>query len=209
MIVNAAELFAVIILSARFIRRLCGDKSNNYLLLILSLLFLSAPSTGFAFFQLIYSERILTLLFSIYILFYFRYQQSKDIGDRDITLATARTAIFVKDIGILLFVTPAVVQLALGSLGQLKSYPKLQCLQHSWNERRQWIKAYNLELWLCSLVVVFGIAFVYLTFLPSTYHHVGSYNIDNAGGVALDPRSLCLAGFVQYASQVAISSLIF
>ena len=50
-IVSAAELFAIIILSARFIRRLCGDTSANYLLLIISLLFLSAPSTGFAFFS--------------------------------------------------------------------------------------------------------------------------------------------------------------
>ena len=50
-IVSAAELFAIIILSARFIRRLCGDASANYLLLIISLLFLSAPSTGFAFFS--------------------------------------------------------------------------------------------------------------------------------------------------------------
>ena len=62
---------------------------------------------------------------------------------------------FVKDIGILLFVTPAVVQQALGSLGQLQSYPKLQWLQSSWSERRQLIKAYSLELWLYSFVVIF------------------------------------------------------
>ena len=51
MIVSAAELFAIIILGAGFIRRLCGYPSANYLLLIISLLFLSAPSTGFAFFS--------------------------------------------------------------------------------------------------------------------------------------------------------------
>ena len=196
MIVSAAELFAVIILSARFIRRLCGDPSKNHLLLIISLLLLSAPSTGFAFFQLIYSERILTLLFSIYILFYFRYQQSKEIGDRNVTLATALVGMFVKDIGILLFVTPAIVQLVLGSLGQLQSYPKLQWLQQNWDERRRWIKAYNLELWLCSFVLFFSIAFVYLTLLPSIYHNAGSYKMDNAGGFDLDPRSLFLVGFI-------------
>ena len=195
-IVSAAELFAIIILSARFIRRLCGDASANYLLLIISLLFLSAPSTGFAFFQLIYSERILTLLFSIYIVFYLRYQQSKNIGDKNITLAAALIGMFVKDIGILLFVTPAVVQLVLGSLGQLQSYPKLQWFQSSWSERRQLIKAYSLELWLCSFVVIFGISYAYLSFLPSIYHNVGSYTMDNSGGLDLDPRSLFLVGFI-------------
>ena len=102
----------------------------------------------------------------------------------------------MKDIGILLFITPAVAQLLLGSLGQLQSYPKLQWLQSSWSERRQLMKTYNLELWLCSFVVVFGISYAYLSFLPSIYHNVGSYTMDHSGGLDLDPRSLFLMGFI-------------
>jgi hypothetical protein len=196
MIISAAELFAIIIISSRFIGKLCGNSSTKYLLIIISLLFLSAPSTGFAFFQLIYSERILTLLFSIYILFYYRYQQNKNIGDRNITLATALIGMFVKDIGILLFIVPPIFQLGFGSLGLLDSYPKCQWIQSSWRERRQWIKAYDLELWLCSFILFFGIAFIYLTLLPSIYHNSGSYKMDNAGGLDLDPRSLFLVGFI-------------
>ena len=125
MIVSAAELFAII-LSAYFIRRLCRSPSKNYLLLLISILLISATSTGFAFIQLIYSKRILILLFSIYILFYLRYQPSKEIGERNITLATALARIFVKDVDILLFVTSTINQLDLGSFGQLQFYPKLQ-----------------------------------------------------------------------------------
>lgn len=126
MIVSAAELFAIIILSAYFIRRLCCTPSKNYLHLLISILLLSTPSTGFAFIQLIYSKRILILLFSIYILFYLRYQPCKEIGERNITLATTLVRIFVKDVDILLFVTSRSNQLYLGSFGQLQFYPKLQ-----------------------------------------------------------------------------------
>jgi len=126
MIVSAAELFAIIILSAYFIRRLCCTPSKNYLLLLISILLLSTPSTGFAFIQLIYSKRILIPLFSIYIFFYLRYQPCKEIGERNITLATALVRIFVKDVDILLFVTSRSNQLDLGSFGQLQFYPKLQ-----------------------------------------------------------------------------------
>ena len=99
---------------------------KNYLLLLISILLLSTPSTGFAFIQLIYSKRILILLFSIYILFYLRYQPSKEIGERNITLATALVRIFVIDVDILLFVTSTINQLDVGSFGQLQFYPKLQ-----------------------------------------------------------------------------------
>ena len=54
-----------------------------------------------------------------------------------------------------------------------------------WDERRQWIKAYNLELLLCSFVMFFGTAFVYLTLLPSIYHNTGSHKMDNMGGLDL------------------------
>ena len=85
MIVSAAELFTIIILSARFISRLCCTPSKNYLLILISILLISTPSTAFAFIQLIYSKRILILLFSIYILFYLRYQPSKVMSERNIT----------------------------------------------------------------------------------------------------------------------------
>ena len=196
MIVSAAELFTIIIVGSRFIRRLSGHHSKDYLLLIVSLLFLSAPSTGSAFFQLIYSERILTLLFSVYIIFYLRYQQTKNIGDRNITLAAALIGLLVKDIGILLFVTPALFQLIIGSLGLLDSYPKIKWFKSNLSEQRQWIRAYNLELWLSSFVVIFGIAYIFLTFLPSYYHNVGTYKLDHSGEFNLDPRSLFLVAFI-------------
>ena len=53
MLVSAAELFAILVISARFVCRLSGRAKVPALLLITSLLMLFHPATGMAFFQFI------------------------------------------------------------------------------------------------------------------------------------------------------------
>jgi hypothetical protein len=126
MVVSAAELFAIILLSYQLIRRLSPTLTNKSLLLIISLLMLSAPATGFAFFQLIYAERILTLCFIAFALCYLHYQQTGSKRSQYLTLIAALVGMFFKEIGILLFVIPAAFTLIAGASGFMDGYPPLQ-----------------------------------------------------------------------------------
>jgi len=60
-IASVAELIGIIALSCQFVSRL-SRKAAPFLLLMATLLILFHPATATAFFELIYSERILTLL---------------------------------------------------------------------------------------------------------------------------------------------------
>ncbi|QNI93315.1 putative membrane protein [Synechococcus sp. A15-127] len=78
MLVNAAELFTICILSTKTAGELSNRSNRNEILLIFSILFLIDTATGFTFFQFIYSERVVALLFAVYIYFYTRYLNSND-----------------------------------------------------------------------------------------------------------------------------------
>jgi hypothetical protein len=56
MLVNAAELFTICILSAKTAGELSNRSNRNEIFLIFSILFLFDTATGFTFFQFIYSE---------------------------------------------------------------------------------------------------------------------------------------------------------
>ena len=171
MLVSAAELFTIVVVSARFIRRLSGRNEIPGLLLITSLLLLFQPSTGTAFFQLIYSERLLTFLFSLYFASYLHHQKTLSATTFYSTILFALLGIFVKDIAIVLFLLPPLLTLALGSIGRMEGYPSLK--QGNRNELNN---SYKLELWLCSLILVFLASYIALSLLPSTYASSGAYS---------------------------------
>ena len=196
MLVSAAEAFTIVILTTRIVRGLVGRETPRHLLLMVSLLLLFAPSAGFAFFQLIYAERMLTLCFSAFALFYWHYQQSGRRRDWCFSLLFALVGLFFKDIGLLLFVTPAAFTLMAGAAGWMEHYPALPARDLTARRLRDWLGAYSLELWLLSLVVVFALSYTYLSYLPSLYHGKEAYGSDDGFRFIGDLRSWILFAFI-------------
>lgn len=190
MLVSAAELFVIVLVSARFVRRLSGRNEVPALLMITSLLLLFHSSTGMAFFQFIYCERFLTFIFALYCGAYLHHQQQGDKSSFYAALLFGLIGIFIKDIAIVLFVVPPAVLLVAGSLGLVEGRP-------SWmgSSRAHWTEAYRLELWLCSLALIFLLAYVVLSLLPSTFANKGSYNQNKSFLFAPDWRFWFLIGF--------------
>ena len=171
MLVSAAELFTIVVVSAGFVRRLSRKAQAPALLLITSMLLLFHPATGMAFFQFTYCERFLTFLFALYCSVYLHHHQHRDEPSFYAALLFGLIGIFVKDIAVVLFVVPPAVVLIAGSLGLVEGRP-------SWRDstQAQWAEAYRLELWLCSLALIFLLAYVVLTLLPSSFADDGFYN---------------------------------
>ena len=190
MLVSAAELFTIVVVSARFVRRLSGRSQIPALLLITSLLLLFHPATGMAFFQFPYCERFLTFLFALYCGAYLHHHQHRDKASFYAALLFGLIGIFIKDIAVVLFVVPPAAMLIAGSLGLVEGRP-------SWNgsSRAEWAEAYRLELWLCSLALIFLLAYVVLSLLPSAFANKGSYNKNKGFLFAPDWRFWFLIGF--------------
>ena len=196
MVVSAAEAFAIVILATRIVRGFVGRAAPRHLLLMVSLLLLFAPATGFAFFQLIYAERMLTLCFSTFALFYWEYQQWGRRRDWCFSLLFALVGLFFKDIGLLLFVTPAAFTLLAGAAGLMERYPAFPARNLTVRRLRDWLGAYSLELWLMSLVVVFALSYTYLSYLPSLYHGKEAYGSDDGFLFIGDLRTWILFAFI-------------
>ena len=172
MLVNAAELIAIVIIATRFARRLSGldTRQGPALLLITSLLLMVHPSTAQSFFQFIYCERLLTLVFMLYISAYLHYCQTRNIASFYSTVLWALIGLFIKDLAFILFLGPPTLILFLGSLGIIKDRIRL--------DRRQlaiWCNCYKLEIWLIGLIPVFLGSYATLSLLPSAYVNQGNY----------------------------------
>ena len=171
MLVNAAELFLIVILGAKITKILSGKEDRRETLLMFSILFLFDAATGFTFFQFIYSERIVVLFFALFTFHYSQYFKLSRAKDAYLTVLYALLGLFFKDTAFILFTVPAFTVILVGSLGLLTNKPRfsVQSLQ-------DWNKAYALELSLISLVLVLGVSFLYLSYLPSLYEGVEAYD---------------------------------
>ena len=176
MLVSAAELFTTIVLSWIVVRGMV-QKSDG-LLLIISLLFLFHPATGWGFFQLVYSERLLTFLFAGFIFFYWRFHKQGQQRDAYHCLICALIGIYVKDIGVVLFVTPALVTLLSAPRG----------IQSS-------IKRFPLERWLCGLIPLVVVSYVVLSLIPSLYAQTTPFDSDGRFSLEADWRLIGLLVF--------------
>jgi len=92
-IASVAELIGIIALSCQFVSRL-SRKAAPFLLLMATLLILFHPATATAFFELIYSERILTLLLIGLTVSYLSYQERKKKISIFIALMLATLGLF-------------------------------------------------------------------------------------------------------------------
>ncbi len=173
MLVSAAELFTTIVLSWIVVRSMV-QKSDG-LLLFISLLFLFHPATGWGFFQLVYSERLLTFLFAGFIFFYWRFHKQGQHRDAYHCLICALIGIYVKDIGVVLFVTPALFTLLSAPRG----------IQSS-------IKRFPLERWLCGLIPLVVVSYVVLSLIPSLYAQTTPFDSDGRFSLEADWRLIGL-----------------
>ena len=178
-LVSALELFAIVLLVNRAVTVLVQGKERPGQLWLISLVLLFHPATGWAFFQLIYSERLLTLLFVLFINAALSYQSSHSRRAFALCFGCALVGIFVKDIAVILFVIPAGLSFLLAVFG-LGVKPS---------------RSYALEWWLCGLSIVAVVAYLVLSLLPSLY--VGSNGFDHSDRftVVADWRLIALGLF--------------
>ena len=202
MLASAAELIAIVVLATRFVRRLSGEhnKHGNALLLITALLLMLHPSTASGFFQLIYCERLLTLIFVLFISAYLHYQHTHSRASFYSTCLFGLTGIFIKDTAVILFVGPPLTVLIAGSMGWVKGPKGLQL-----NKNKRWIESYRLELWLLTLIPIFLCSYIFLTLIPSSYNDAGAYDKGTTLNIDTDWRFWFLALMIIY--RLSMSSM--
>jgi hypothetical protein len=174
MLFSAAELFTSTILVARVVQEMANSKKTSTLLLIISLLFLFHPATGWGFFQLIYCERLLTFLFACFIYFYWKYQQTNSQRLAIFAFITSLLGIFVKDIAIILFVIPALLRITV----------EPSC--------RRWR---TLEASLIALIPIVIVTYIFLSLIPSLYAQTSVFSSNNRWLLEADWRFYVLIGF--------------
>ena len=184
MLISSMELISIVLLSVKFLNKICKQKTaKQSTLLLLAIALLIHPSTGTAFFQVIYSERLLCLFFMLHINAYISYQKQRRREDFNFALLWAGLGIFTKDTAVILFVVPALTNLIVSATkSQLRMRPISQKIIHEFKQQ------YDLELWLCNIGLAFIASYLFLSLLPSIYALNGSYNEDTPNGFRPDIR---------------------
>lgn len=183
MLVSAAQLITIVVLSTRIVQTLAGPPERPGLLLLMALMFLFIPATGWGFFQLIYCERLLTFLLAGYAYFFLSYQRTGRRRHGALTLAFGLVAVFVKDIAVLLIVTPALLRWLTVA------------------ETRRWR---SVETGLIALLPLVGVAYGILSFVPSVIAEATPFSSDGQWTLEADWRLLILVGFSAFRLEAII-----
>ena len=183
MLFSAAELIGIILLSVKFLNNLGKQPwaRASTVLLITSLLLIH-PSTGTAFFQVIYCERLLCLVFMLYINAYLLHLKTRSNSTFYATLLWALIGIYIKDIAILLFIIPP------ASIWAANTINIRHKARHFSHYLPSFKRGQTLEHWLCSLSIVFITSYIILALIPSSYASEGAYNANAAFNIVLDLR---------------------
>ena len=182
MLLSAAELISIVALTIKFLNGLqAGKPAQQSAILLITCLFLIHPSTGTAFFHVIYCERLLCLIFMLYITSYLDYRNTRKSSSKLLTILWALLGIYIKDIAIVLFIIPA------GSLWLADKIYKHKDDQKIVS-RKEVPQDNKLEQWLVSLILIFTTSYIYLALIPSGYAAEGAYNEDTAHKIILDFR---------------------
>ena len=178
MLVSAAELIGILLLSIQFLNSLdAGKAAKQSTILLLTSLFLIHPSTGTAFFHVIYCERLLCLVFMLYITANCSYRITNQASFFYLTLLWALIGIFIKDIAIVLFVTPAA---SLWLADWIQNRKATSC-------------THTLEHWIISLSLVFAASYIVLALIPSSFAGGDAYNDNAPQTLVLDVRCYLFA----------------
>ena len=201
MLFSAAELIGIALLSIKFLNNLESQKhAKTTTILLLSSLLLIHPSSGTAFFHVIYCERLLCLIFMLYINSYLDHLKTGNLSSLYSTLLWALIGIYIKDIAILLFVVPPISLWAADAI-YLRLKTKQQTPQPSLFSQR-----YRLEHWLTSLFLLFICSYIILALIPSSYMAEAAYNAKKAThDIVLDLRFYLFA-FVVIVRAAAIAT---
>ncbi len=188
MLFSAAELIGIALLSVHFLNNLGEQhKAKSSTVLLLTVLLLIHPSTGTAFFHVIYCERLLCLIFILYVNAYLRHLKTHSPSSFYETLLWALIGIYIKDIAILLFIIPPASLWTADTIHhRLQSRNKPQASLPS-------NRSHRLEHWLCSLSLLFIASYIILALIPSSYRLEGAYNIDAEHKIFFDLRTYIFA----------------
>ena len=201
MLFSAAELIGIALLSIKFLNNLESQKhAKTTTILLLSSLLLIHPSSGTAFFHVIYCERLLCLIFMLYINSYLDHLKTGNSSSLYSTLLWALIGIYIKDIAILLFVVPPISLWAADAI-----YLRLKTKQET-PQPSPFSQRYRLEHWLASLCLIFICSYIILALIPSSYMAEGAYNAKKAThDIVLDLR-FYLFTFVVIVRAAAIAT---
>ena len=183
MLFNAAELIGIVLLSVKLLNKLEGQaRANASTIFLTAALLLIHPSTGTSFFHVIYCERILCLIFILYMNSYVHHQKTGYSSSFYSTILWALLGIYIKDIAILLFVIPPAILWTADVLSRRRKAKDGSPAPSPFGSR------YRLEHWLCSLSLVFIFSYIILALIPSSYVSEGAYNDDASYTIFLDIR---------------------
>lgn len=183
MIFSAAELIGIVLLSTKFLNNL-EERSwaKPSTVLLTTALLLIHPSTGTAFFHVIYCERLLCLVFILYLTSYSHHRKTCSQASFYQTLLWALIGIYIKDIAILLFIIPPASIWARDVISLRHQATRHVPALAPFNRR------HRLEHWLCSLSLLFITSYIVLALIPSSYASEGAYNDDAAYKIVFDLR---------------------
>ena len=201
MLFNIAELITTIYLGTRIIKRITESPQARELLLMFSLLFIATAPAAFSYLQFIYSERILTFLFAIFVWNYLDFQTTRSPQSANLALAAALIGSFCKDTAILLFVIPAATITVGGLLTNDHSIPAIQ--RDGW---KAWMRHFHFEVCILTLSLFFLTSFLYLTYLPSIVAGEARYDAElSMNQMEPDARFLILVTFTIWSLLKIIS----
>ena len=170
MLFSAAELVGIVLLINKFLNGLCErPKSQQSTIFLISCLLLIHPSTGTAFFHVIYCERILCLVLMLYATSYLQYRNTGKTSAFYLTFLWALLGIYIKDTAILLFIIPAASLWLADTITTRRSKTPID--KHNVLQEDS-----NLEKWICSLALIFSVSYIFLALIPSSYAAEGAYN---------------------------------
>jgi len=170
MLFSAAELVGIVLLINKFLNGLCErPKSQQSTIFLISCLLLIHPSTGTAFFHVIYCERILCLVLMLYATSYLQYRNTGKTSAFYLTFLWALLGIYIKDTAILLFIIPAASLWLADTITTRRSKTPID--KHNVLKEDS-----NLEKWICSLALIFSVSYIFLALIPSSYAAEGAYN---------------------------------
>ena len=199
MIFSAAELIGIVLLSTKFLNNL-EERSwaKPSTVLLTTALLLIHPSTGTAFFHVIYCERLLCLVFILYLTSYSHHLKTCSQASFYQTLLWALIGIYIKDIAILLFIIPPASIWARDVISLRHQATRHVPALAPFNRR------HRLEHWLCSLSLLFITSYIVLALIPSSYASEGAYNDDAAYKIVFDLR-FCLFTLITAIRAIAIA----
>ena len=178
-LVSALELIAIVLLANRTVTGFTGRQEGPGQLWLITLLLLFHPAICWGFFQLIYSERLLSLIFAVFILALLEHQNHESQGSFALALSCGLVGVFVKDIAVVLFIAPAAFTLLLAATDR------------AWTHRT----SYALEWWLMGLSLMAVAAYGVLSLLPSLYANNGGFDSSERFTMVADWRLIALLLF--------------